>query len=97
MSLKGVALRSSLGPIILSVARVSNEMASASRFQMRGLEKISGTRHSGRGPTGSLISVNIRVYVHVVALRTVTHFFLAAHFLSFLDLTIDLLISSLNN
>jgi len=34
---------------------VSNEMVPASRFQMRGLEQISATRHSGRGPDSSLM------------------------------------------
>ena len=44
-------------------------MAPALLFQMRGLEQISGTRHSERGLDGS------RRYscVHVVTLRTVTH------------------------
>ena len=64
MRLKGVGSRSFLGPILSSVVRVSNEMAPALRFQVHGLEQISGTRqHTGWGPDSSLNKcINIRVY-----------------------------------
>jgi len=44
-----------LGPAISPVDRVSREITAASQFQMCGLEPISMTRHSGRGPDSSLI------------------------------------------
>ena len=68
MSLKGVGLRSSLGPVISPVDRVLREVTVASQFQMRGLEPISATRHSGRGPDSSLI----RGYIFVCTCCSLT-------------------------
>ena len=48
-------LWSFLDTVISLVDRVSNEIAPALRFQMRGLEPISATRPNGRGPDSSLI------------------------------------------
>ena len=52
MSLKGVGSRSLLGPIISS-----DEMTPGLGFQMRGLEQMSGTRHSV-----PYKSINIRLH-----------------------------------
>ena len=47
--------------VVPKVGCISNEMVVAPQFQIRGLETISPTRKSGRGPDSSLISAWIFV------------------------------------
>jgi len=58
-------------PVVLKVGWILNEMTVAPQFQIRGLETISPTRQSGRGPDSSLISAWI-FCAHRTDLRTVT-------------------------
>ena len=48
-------------PVVLKVGWISNKMTVAPQFQIRGLETISPTQQSGRGPDSFLISAWIFV------------------------------------